>query len=162
MGATYTILKADLSMLPSSRLHHQVTIPQHMSGKAVMGQNWTGAGRYLRSRACNLSPHNPPPSPAHLPLAPPQNWADDGIYIRNSCATHICSPMVCMMQSMATLVLPAPVGAHTSMFSAEYRAAGHTRDCTHTAGNQAQSSQQATKLTTELRTNQAHAQEASA
>jgi hypothetical protein len=44
-------------------------------------------------------------------------------------ATYMLSPIVCMMQSMATLVLPAPVGAHTSMFSAEYRAAGHTRDC---------------------------------
>ena len=28
-----------------------------------------------------------------------------------------CCLMVCVMQSIATLVLPAPVGAHTSMFS---------------------------------------------
>lgn len=34
-----------------------------------------------------------------------------------------------MMHSMATLVLPAPVGAHTSMFSALYSAASHTRLC---------------------------------
>lgn len=30
---------------------------------------------------------------------------------------------------MATLVFPAPVGAHTSRFSLVYRAASATRDC---------------------------------
>ena len=29
---------------------------------------------------------------------------------------HLCRPISCRMVSMATLVLPAPVGAHTSMF----------------------------------------------
>mmetsp|Transcript_30308 Transcript_30308/g.77306 ORF Transcript_30308/g.77306 Transcript_30308/m.77306 type:complete len:475 (-) Transcript_30308:735-2159(-) len=41
-----------------------------------------------------------------------------------------CRPSVCMMVSMATLVLPAPVGAHTSMFSWLYSADSLTRDCT--------------------------------
>ena len=36
--------------------------------------------------------------------------------------------MVCVMQSMATLVLPAPVGAHTSMFSLVLYAVSHTTD----------------------------------
>lgn len=34
----------------------------------------------------------------------------------DSRAAHRCRPISCSMVSMATLVLPAPVGAHTSMF----------------------------------------------
>ena len=36
--------------------------------------------------------------------------------------------MVCVMHSMATLVFPAPVGAHTSMFSLVLYAVSHTTD----------------------------------
>mmetsp|Transcript_13447 Transcript_13447/g.42956 ORF Transcript_13447/g.42956 Transcript_13447/m.42956 type:complete len:352 (-) Transcript_13447:1003-2058(-) len=41
-----------------------------------------------------------------------------------------CSPISCSSVSIATLVLPAPVGAQSSMFSAEKSAQSYTRDCT--------------------------------
>jgi hypothetical protein len=39
----------------------------------------------------------------------------------------LCSPSSCRMHNMATFVLPAPVGAQTSMFSLLYRAQSDTR-----------------------------------
>mmetsp|Transcript_67494 Transcript_67494/g.180337 ORF Transcript_67494/g.180337 Transcript_67494/m.180337 type:complete len:330 (-) Transcript_67494:959-1948(-) len=41
-----------------------------------------------------------------------------------------CLPISCSIASRATLVLPAPVGAHTSMLSSCMSARSHTRDCT--------------------------------
>mmetsp|Transcript_28345 Transcript_28345/g.85721 ORF Transcript_28345/g.85721 Transcript_28345/m.85721 type:complete len:352 (+) Transcript_28345:166-1221(+) len=41
-----------------------------------------------------------------------------------------CSPISCSSVSIATFVLPAPVGAQSSMFSAEKSAQSYTRDCT--------------------------------
>jgi hypothetical protein len=43
---------------------------------------------------------------------------------------HLYKPSWCKIHSMATLVFPDPVGAHTSMFSLLYSAHSLTRLCT--------------------------------
>mmetsp|Transcript_23808 Transcript_23808/g.77830 ORF Transcript_23808/g.77830 Transcript_23808/m.77830 type:complete len:351 (-) Transcript_23808:1019-2071(-) len=54
------------------------------------------------------------------------------ILTRSRCSTPLSMqpPTCCRIASSATFVLPAPVGAQSSMFSAEKSAQSYTRDCT--------------------------------